>query len=86
MIFVMIAGTYTPLAAYRLPYPWSITMLTTVWTGAALGITLKCAFPRRFEYAGLVLCVALGLSGLVTIGRLHASMLVADFGLLIALT
>jgi hemolysin III len=84
MIFVMIAGTYTPLAAHRLPYPWDITMLMTVWIGAALGIILKCAFPRRFEYTGLALCVALGLSGLVTIGQLHASVSATDFGLLVA--
>jgi hemolysin III len=58
MIFVMIAGTYTPLATHRLSYPWSLTMLLIVWIGAAVGIVLKCAFPRRFEYAGLALCVA----------------------------
>jgi hemolysin III len=84
MIFVMIAGTYTPLAAHRLPYPWDIIMLMAVWIGAALGIILKCAFPRRFEYTGLALCVALGLSGLVTIGQLHASVSATDFGLLVA--
>jgi hemolysin III len=52
--------------------------------GAAAGIALKCVFPRRFEYAGLVLCVAIGLSGLMTLGPLHTSMSAIDFGLLVA--
>jgi hemolysin III len=84
MIFVMIAGTYTPLATHRLSYPWSLTMLLIVWIGAAVGIVLKCAFPRRFEYAGLALCVALGLSGVMTIVPLHASMTATNFALLVA--
>lgn len=84
MIFVMIAGTYTPLAAHRLPYPWNVTTLLIVWIGAAAGIFVKCAFPRRFEYAGLVLCVAMGLSGLTALGPIHASMTATNFSLLIA--
>jgi len=84
MIFVMIAGTCTPLAAHRLSYPWNNVMLLTVWVGAVLGITLKCMFPRRFEYAGLILCVALGLSALVTIWLMHSAMTAANLDLLVA--
>lgn len=84
MIFVMIAGTCTPLAAHRLPYPWNNIVLLTVWMGAVLGITLKCMFPRRFENAGLILCVALGLSGLATLWLMHAMMTATNLGLLFA--
>jgi hemolysin III len=84
MIFVMIAGTCTPLAAHRLSYPWNNVMLLTVWVGALLGITLKCMFPRRFEYAGLILCVTLGLSGLVGLWLMHSAMTATNLNLLIA--
>jgi len=41
MIFVLIAGTYTPLALLVLRGPWKVTVLSVVWGGAAIGIVLK---------------------------------------------
>ena len=41
MIFVLIAGTYTPLALLVLRDDWRPTVLGIVWGGAALGILLK---------------------------------------------
>src|SRR5437588_1555145 len=41
MIFVLIAGTYTPLALLVLRGPWRVTVLSVVWGGAAVGILLK---------------------------------------------
>ena len=43
MIFVLIAGTYTPYALLVLPPPWSTTVLVVVWAGALIGITLRLA-------------------------------------------
>lgn len=80
----MIAGTCTPLAAHRLSYPWNNVTLLTVWVGAVLGLALKCIFPRRFEYAGLILCVALGLSTLVSIGLMHSATAATNLDLLVA--
>src|SRR2546428_10878751 len=41
MIFVLIAGTYTPFCLLVLAGPWRIAMLTVVWAGALGGIVLK---------------------------------------------
>ncbi len=41
MIFVLIAGSYTPISLLVLHGAWSIVILATVWAGAALGVTLK---------------------------------------------
>ena len=41
MIFVLIAGTYTPFALLVLHGAWSVAILAGVWTGAAAGIVLK---------------------------------------------
>jgi len=41
MIFMLIAGTYTPFALLVLPWPWSIVILSVACAGAACGIALK---------------------------------------------
>ncbi len=41
MIFVLIAGTYTPFALLVLSPPWRWIVLSVVWVGAAIGIALK---------------------------------------------
>ena len=41
MIFVLIAGTYTPLALLVLHGAWEVTVLSIVWGGAAIGTLLK---------------------------------------------
>lgn len=47
MIFVAIAGTYTPVAALVLPRRTAAAVLTVVWAGAAVGITVRLV-RRRF--------------------------------------
>ena len=54
MIFVLIAGSYTPICLLGLPASWGIPMLCVVWVAAAGGILLKqLAFEklRVLEYA-----------------------------------
>src|SRR5918992_632389 len=41
MIFLLIAGTYTPFAVLVLPSPWSTTVLAFVWVGALVGIAVR---------------------------------------------
>jgi len=41
MIFVLIAGTYTPVSLLVLHGPWSIALLGVVWAGAITGVLLK---------------------------------------------
>ena len=55
MIFVLIAGTYTPVCLLALPTAWGIPLMCAVWVVASLGVTMKlCAFGRfRFLQYGL---------------------------------
>lgn len=46
MIFVTIAGTYTPVAALALPRRAAIAVLVVVWAGAAVGITARLVRRR----------------------------------------
>jgi hemolysin III len=45
MIFIFIAGTYTPFAALTLPKTSSIAVLVVVWTGAVFGVALQTSWP-----------------------------------------
>ena len=54
MIFVLIAGSYTPICLLGLPRAWGIPLLCVVWAGAITGVVLKqVAFDklRWLEYA-----------------------------------
>lgn len=41
MIFVLIAGTYTPVSLLVLRGPWALALLAVVWAGAITGVLLK---------------------------------------------
>ena len=47
MIFVLIAGSYTPITLLVLHGAWSVVILSLIWTMAALGITLEARSDRR---------------------------------------
>ena len=54
MIFVLIAGSYTPVCLLGLPPAWGIPLLCVVWAFAAVGVLMKqFAFERYkvVEYA-----------------------------------
>ncbi len=60
MIFVMIAGTYTPFALNVLPGRQGIPLCAAAWAVAAAGIALKLLFPRRLERLSLVVYLGMG--------------------------
>ena len=66
MIFVLIAGTYTPFALLLLDRPVAILVAGAVWSGALLGIVLKLAWIDSPPWSMVLICVALGWAGLVT--------------------
>ncbi|MCR5978727.1 hemolysin III family protein [Gordonia jinghuaiqii] len=60
MIFVFIAGTYTPFCALGLPSPTSWWVLGVVWVGALSGATLKILWPAAPRWLGVTLYILLG--------------------------
>lgn len=60
MIFVLIAGTYTPVALFALHKPWSWILLAAVWVGAGLGVALKLLNVDGFRRLTGTLYIALG--------------------------
>src|SRR5262245_23198569 len=63
-IYLFIAASYTPLVARTDIAPNTI-LLVAIWALAWLGVVLKLAFPFRFERLAVLLCLALGWSGLL---------------------
>lgn len=62
-IFVLIAGTYTPVTLcgvrpYDLPLAW--TLFGVVWGLAALGITLNAIDLRQFRVVSMILYLGMG--------------------------
>jgi hemolysin III len=60
MIFVFIAGTYTPIAVLALPDFAGRVVLIIVWSGAAAGVLLKMGWPTAPRWVGVPLYIALG--------------------------
>jgi hemolysin III len=60
MIFVMIAGTYTPFAIYLLQDSDGLLLCGVIWSLAAVGAAVTLAFPRRFERPLFVLYLFMG--------------------------
>ena len=70
MIYLLIAGTYTPFAALALSGAARVGVLVVVWTGALAGIALALAWSNRPKWLEAVLAVALGWVGIVVLPQL----------------
>lgn len=60
MIFLFIAGTYTPIAALTMPPSTARWVLAVVWAGAVAGVGLKLAWPHAPAWVGVPIYIALG--------------------------
>lgn len=60
MIFVFIAGTYTPFSVLLLDQGMATVILAIVWGGAVAGVALKLVWPSAPRWVGAPLYVALG--------------------------
>ncbi|RJO75894.1 hemolysin III family protein [Nocardia panacis] len=83
MIFLFIAGSYTPFALLGLPGGTGRTLLIVVWAGALAGVTLKLLWPTAPRWVGVPLYLLLGWAIVPVVGRLHANIGVAPLVLLV---
>jgi hemolysin III len=60
MIFVFIAGTYTPIAVLTLPRSAATAVLVAVWTGAIFGVLLQSLWPSAPPWLSVPCYIALG--------------------------
>jgi hemolysin III len=60
MIYVLIAGSYTPFCLLVLDGATGLVLLSIVWAGALVGITMKMVRPLGLEKLTAFLYIALG--------------------------
>jgi hemolysin III len=65
MIFVLIAGTFTPIAILAVADPWRWPALVTMWVGALCGVALKVFALDRLPRLGAAMYIVLGWAGVV---------------------
>jgi hemolysin III len=84
MIFIFIAGSYTPLALLAMPPETAKLVLTIVYSGAAAGVALKMFWPSAPRWVGVPLYLLLGYTAVFFAPALLAGGGVAVVSLLIA--
>lgn len=72
MIFVLIAGTYTPVCLLTLPKPSGLMLLASVWGIALVGIFIKGFWITCPKWFSSVLYIAMGWSCLSVLGQLFS--------------
>jgi len=60
MIFVLIAGTYTPICLVPLRGAWGYTLLALIWSIAAAGIVLKALWMNAPRWISSAIYVLMG--------------------------
>jgi hemolysin III len=70
MIFVFIAGTYTPVTLLALRPAWGITLLVLAWSGAAIGVLVTVLRLERWRSVGFVMYLVLGWLAIVATPQL----------------
>jgi hemolysin III len=73
-IYVLIAGTYTPIALGVLGGTWGWTLFGAVWAIALLGIVAKTVLGFRFQVSSTVLYLAMGWIGVLLAKPLLATL------------
>ncbi len=73
MIFVLIAGTCTPIARLALAPPLSTVVLVSIWTLALAGSVLKLFWTRASKAASAAVYVAVGSVAALFLPQIHSA-------------
>lgn len=84
MIFVLIAGSYTPVCLLALDRSRGIPLLVFIWTAAAIGILLKIFIINCPHWVSSVIYIAMGWTCVFVFKPLLSVLPTAAFGWLFA--
>src|SRR6516225_7280639 len=82
MIFVLIAGSYTPFAVLVLHGPLATAILVAVWAGAGLGVAFNLVWRNAPTWLRAALYIALGWIAVAAMPQLGAAIGVGGLVLL----
>lgn len=71
-IFLLIAGTYTPLLPFLTNRTEALALALFLWFGAAFGMAVKFLLPGRFDTLAVGAYLALGWAGVLSAWSFHA--------------
>jgi hemolysin III len=83
MIYLLIAGTYTPFALLVLDGGVASAVLIAVWAGAALGIGLKLLWPDTPKWLTAAVYVTLGWVAVIAFPQLASELGVLGMSLVV---
>jgi hemolysin III len=83
MIYVLIGGTYTPIALFVLDPGWRGPILTVVWGGVIIATTAKLLRPNAPPWFAAATCLALGWISVVVLPQIVARLGLGPSSLLI---
>ena len=84
MIFVLIAGSYTPLCLLALRPAWGIAILAIAWAIATVGIVLTITMLDRLHKIGMVMYLGLGWLAVIAAPQFFHALSATELILLIA--
>ncbi|PHV70507.1 hemolysin [Sporanaerobium hydrogeniformans] len=79
MIFILIAGSYTPFAMLSLTGAWKWGIIITVWSLALIGITLKILWIDMPRWLSTLFYIGMGWIALFALKPLYASLSLGGF-------
>ena len=83
-IFVMIAGTYTPLCLVALRHHGGGRLLALVWAGAVMGVAMAAAGVAERPVIGMVTYITLGWVAVLALPALSGRLSTAALALVVA--
>ena len=83
-VYLLIAGTYTPVGLLALDGTWRLVVLATVYAGAGAAVVLKFAWVGAPKWLAAVFGIALGWVAVVALPQLAARLGLAAVVLLAA--
>jgi hemolysin III len=80
MIYVLIAGSYTPICLLVAPKPWGVVAIIAIWFAAAAGVVVKVTKLRKVNKLGMAWYLVMGWAALLIlpllVGRMSTTALV----------
>jgi hemolysin III len=83
-VYLLIAGTYTPICLLALEGAWRLVVLSLVWLAAAVAIVFKFTWVGTPKWLAAVIGIALGWAGVVLLPQLATRLHLAAIVLLAA--
>lgn len=83
-VYLLIAGTYTPVALFELGGAWRAAILAVTWAGAGFAIAQRFLWSRAPKWVAAAISLVIGWGGIAALPRIVSRLGAAGSTLLIA--